>query len=149
VTAANPEPKPIHERVCDDAIKGIDQSSRNLAASYINRGILRMRMDNYDGALEDYAAARELRPKLGAIYLNEGAARIGAGQPENAIAPLKKAVELDTQDLHAAHYNLGLAYDLTGDITNAYYAFQNALKVRPGWELAEEQLERYSVVSTG
>jgi len=66
-----------------------------------------------------------------------------------AVSSLKKALELETQDPHAAHYNLGLAYDLTGQVTEAYYAFKKAEELRPDWDLPKKQLERYSVVSTG
>ena len=148
-TLHNTHPERVHERICDDALKSPGQTRQNLAANHINRGIIRMRMKNYEAALEDYKAAHKLRPDFGAIYLNEGAAMIGAGHPGDAIVSLKKALELETQDPHAAHYNLGLAYDLTGQVTEAYYAFKKAEELRPDWDLPKEQLERYSVVSTG
>jgi len=145
----NPQPRESHERICNEAIEATSLNRRDLAATHTNRGIIRMRMSNYEGALEDYTAARKLRPDLGAVYLNEGAAMIGAGTPQEAIAVLQKALELETQDPHSAHYNLGLAYDLTGNVTEAYYAFKKALELRPDWDLPKKQLERYSVVSTG
>lgn len=138
-----------HERMCTQAIEAFSLERRNLAASYINRGIIRMRMKNFEIAIEDYKQAQKLFPKLGAAYLNQGAAMIGAGNPEDAIGLLEKAIELKTQDIHAAYYNLGLAHELTGDVTSAYEAFQKALEVRPGWPLVIKQLERYSVVSAG
>jgi len=148
-TLKNLTPEKAHERLCSDALKSPGQNRQNLAANHINRGIIRMRMGNYEAALEDYSAAHRLRPNFGAIYLNQGAAMIGAGNPQEAIAVLQKALELETQDPHSAHYNLGLAYDLTGNVTEAYYAFKKALELRPEWDLPKEELKRYSVVSTG
>lgn len=137
------------ESACDEAINARTLDKRNLAATHINRGIIRMRASKFDGALADYQAASELRPGFGAIYLNQGAALIGAGRPGDAIASLNKALDLDTQDPEAAHYNLGLAHELTGDVTSAYYAFAKALEIRPDWQLAKDQLARFTVTSEG
>ena len=140
---------PQNDRVCTDAIKSDSINRRDLAATHVNRGIIRMRQLDHAGALEDYEEASRLRPKLGAIYLNKGAVLISAGRLSEAIESLSRAIELETKDVHAAHFNLGLAYERSGDVESAYYAFQKALEVNPGWELAEEQLERFTVVSSG
>ena len=137
------------ERVCNEAIESHKLSKRDLAATHINRGIIRMNSNRLDTALEDYSKASKLRPNFGPIYLNQGAAMISAGHFEAAIESLNKALELDTQDPHAAHFNLGLAYERTGDVTSAYYAFRKALELKPDWSLAEAQIERFTVVSEG
>lgn len=137
------------EGTCTDAIESRTLTNRNLTATHINRGIIRMHAGKFEGAIEDYQAAQKLRPSFGAAYLNEGAARIGAGDPEMAIPLLKKALELETHDPHAAHYNLGLAYEATGNVQEAYYAFTKALELKPDWTLPKNQLERYSLVSGG
>ncbi len=140
---------PSDERACTEAIKSDSISRRDLAATHVNRGIIRMRKSQYDAAIKDYNEAANLRPKLGAIFLNKGAALISAGRTIEAIETLMHAIELDTDDPHAAHYNLGLAYEAKGDVQAAYYAFQKALEIKPDWELAQQQLERFTVVSTG
>lgn len=145
-TVVNTEPVAKHERICTAAIESQTLNRKNLAASYINRGIIRMRMKHFERAMSDYSYASKLRPQLGATYLNHGAAMIGAGYPKKAIPELEKALELKTQDPQIAHYNLGLAHELTGDITSAYQAFQTAAELAPDWELPRVQLERYSVV---
>ena len=140
---------PSDERVCTDAIKSDTISRRDLAATHVNRGIIRMRKAQYEAAIEDYDEAARLRPKLGAIYLNKGAALISAGRVTQAIETLLHSIELKTNDVHAAHYNLGLAYEANGDVPEAYYAFQKALELKPDWELPAQQLERFTVVSNG
>lgn len=142
-------PEPRHDRICTKAIEAHTLDRRNLAASYVNRGILRMRRAEYDLALKDYNEAVRLRPALGATYLNQGAAMIGAGHPQDGIVALQKALELDTQDPHIAHYNLGLAYELTGDVTAAYHAFQKSATLAPEWQAPRHELERFSVVPAG
>lgn len=142
-------PLSARERTCTEAITSGTLNRRNLTATYVNRGIIRMRAKDFENAQADYDAARKLNPEYGAIYLNKGAALIGAGNPAEAIPLLQRALELDTQDPHVAYYNLGLAYDLNNQLTEAYYAFQDALKLKPEWDLALSQLERYTVVSEG
>ena len=137
------------ESSCNEAIKSRRLSRRELAATHTNRGIIRMRSNRLETALQDYAIASELRPNFGPIYLNQGAAMISAGHHRDAIESLNKALELETENPHAAHYNLGLAHELSGDVTAAYHAFQKALELRPNWELAKTQLERFTVVSEG
>lgn len=136
-------------RTCTEAIKSGTLNRRDLAATLMNRGIAKMRGKDYIAALQDYSDARDIRPSMGAIDLNAGAALIGSGRPAEAIPLLKRSLELETQDPHMAYYNLGLAYDLTGDVESAYYAFKDALELKPDWELAQTQLQRYSVVSEG
>lgn len=142
-------PVSAQERTCTEAIQSGTLTRRNLTATYVNRGIIRMRAKDFERAQEDYNAARKLRPDYGTIYLNEGAAMIGAGHPADAIPVLLKSLELETQDPHVAYFNLGLAYDMNNQLTEAYYAFQDALELKPEWELALAQLERYTVVPEG
>lgn len=142
-------PLRVRERVCNEAIESDTLARRDLAATHVNRGIIRMRANDYSGAIEDFETAGGLRSDLGAIYLNKGAAYIGAGLPKEAISSLNKAIELDTQDPHSAYFNLGLAHEMAGDVENAYLSFTKALELRPDWDLALNQLERYSLVSEG
>lgn len=138
-----------HIAKCTKAIESNTLNPRDLAASYVNRGILYMRASKFDDALTDYDRAIRLRPRLGDAYLNKGAAKIASGQPGEAIDLLTYALELNTGNPEAAHYNLGLAYELTGDVTSAYESLQKALEIHPGWSLPLTQLERYSIVSEG
>ncbi len=138
-------PTTSDERSCTHAINSGALDERNLTATYVNRGILRMRMSNYQGALADYRIAKERRPNLGAIYVNEGAALIGLGDAQGALVALNRALELDTRDAHAAHYNLGLAHEKLGNPTEAYFSYRKALELRPGWELPERELTRFTV----
>jgi tetratricopeptide (TPR) repeat protein len=108
-----------------------------------------MREGKYEQALADYADAVELVPELGAAYLNEGAAHIYRKDFQLAIAPLDRAIDLESPDLFAAYYNRAIARENTGDVAGAYDDFQKSLELKPGWELAERQLTRFSVESAG
>ncbi|MEM9667375.1 MAG: tetratricopeptide repeat protein [Pseudomonadota bacterium] len=139
-------PTSTEERACTNALNSGTLEGRDLTATYVNRGIVRMRMNKFDSALADYAVAKNRRPALGAIYLNEGAALIAMGDAVGAIDSLEKSIELDTQDAHAAYFNLGLAHELNGDTSAAYYSFRKALDLRPEWERAEQELARFRIV---
>ena len=133
------------EQTCTRALQEETMTRQNRAATYVNRGVIRMREGGYDEALADYAKAIEIDGELGAAYLNEGAAHIYRKDFESALAPLDRAIELDTTDIFAAYYNRAIARENTGDVPGAYYDFQKALELNPGWELAERQLNRFEV----
>jgi len=131
--------------VCTRALREESMTSKNRAATYVNRGVLRMRNGDYDDALSDYAAALRLQADLGEAFLNEGAARIYQKDFAAAIAPLDRAIELGTDDSFAAYYNRAIAREQSGDVEGAYYDFKKALELKPDWDLAEAQLSRFSV----
>lgn len=137
------------EEICTRALREQAMTRKNRAATYVNRGVLRMREGQYDKALEDYSEATTLMPDLGAAYLNEGAAHIYLKDFDSAIAPLNRAIQLESADLFAAHYNRAIARENTGDVAGAYDDFQKSLELKPGWELAERQLTRFSVETAG
>ena len=137
------------EEVCTRALREQAMTRANRAATYVNRGVLRMREGKYVESLDDYSCALKLRPELGAAYLNKGAAHIYQKDFASALAPLDRAIELDSADLFAAYYNRAIAKENTGDVAGAYYDFQKSLELKPGWELAERQLTRFMIDDVG
>jgi tetratricopeptide (TPR) repeat protein len=137
------------DETCTRALREGTMTRENRAATYVNRGVLRMRNGRYDTALSDYTAAIEMKPELGAAYLNQGAAFIYKRDFISAVAPLDRAIQLNSADLFAAHYNRAIARENTGDIQGAYSDFQKSLELKPEWDLAIRQLERFVVTPTG
>jgi tetratricopeptide (TPR) repeat protein len=133
------------EEICTRALREQTMTKGNRAATHVNRGVLRMREGNYEESLADYADALELQPDMGAAYLNAGAAHIYKKDFETALVSLNRAIELESPDLFAAHYNRAIAREHTGDIAGAYDDFVRALELRPEWDLAERQLTRFTV----
>ena len=68
---------------------------------------------------------------------------------DSAFASLNRAIELDSADLFAAYYNRAIAREQTGDVTGAYYDFQKSLELKPDWDLAMRQLNRFSIADQG
>lgn len=133
------------EKICTKAIESEVMKLENRAATYTNRGVLRMRAGKYDAALSDYATAKNLKPELGAIWLNEGAAHIFRKDYTSALASLDKAIELDSQDLYAAYYNRAIAKENTGDLAGAYADFQKSAELNPDFERTQWQLSRFII----
>lgn len=133
------------DQTCTRALREQVMTRSNRAATYVNRGVLRMRAGKYDAALADYAEATDLNPELGAAFLNEGAAHIYRQDFAAALAPLDRAIELESADLFAAYYNRAIAKENTGDVSGAFHDFETALELKPGWDLAERQLTRFTV----
>jgi len=135
------------ERICTKAIEAEVMKTENRAATFTNRGVLRMRAGDYDGALSDYGIAKNLKPELGAIWLNEGAAFIFLKDFDSALVSLDRAIELDSQELYAAYYNRAIARENTGDLAGAYSDFQKTVELNPDFERAKWQLTRFTVTN--
>ena len=133
------------ERICDRALAEESMTSSNRAATYTNRGVVRMRAGKYDAALNDYSISKRMQPNVGATYLNEGAALIYKKDFNSALNALNRAIELDTKELYAAHYNRAIARENTGDVQGAYADFKRAGELRPNWEQIDRQLSRFTV----
>ena len=137
------------EKTCSRALREEAMTANNRAATFVNRGVMRMRDGRYEEAIADYASAKRLKPDLAEAYLNEGAALIYQRQFAEAIEPLETSLELEVKEAFAAHYNRAIARENSGDVAGAYADFKRALELRPGWELAETQLSRFEVRTSG
>ncbi|PIP65300.1 hypothetical protein COU77_02730 [Candidatus Peregrinibacteria bacterium CG10_big_fil_rev_8_21_14_0_10_49_16] len=63
------------------------------------------------------------------------------GETRRATKLLERGRELDF-NIPELHYNLGVAYERQGRMSDAHVSFENALNVQPGYELARRKLER-------
>lgn len=133
------------EEICTRAIQLEALNISNKAATYTNRGVLRMRQGDYDSALADYAVAKRIRPETGATWLNEGAALIFKQDYAGALVSLEKSIELNSEDLYAAYYNRAIAKENTGDIEGAYFDFVKSKELNPDFVQTDRQLARFSV----
>lgn len=135
------------EKVCSRALAEEVMIATNRAATYVNRGISRMRQDKPEEALADFERAKSIRPNLPDLYINEGAVLVHLGRYEDALAPLQKAVELESGALHVAYLNLGLAREGVGDLEGAYFDIARAYELAPEWPVAEQEFARFSILS--
>jgi len=129
-------------RICTTALTEEQLDRRDKAATYVNRGVVQMALENYQEAFEDYHRAMKLKPDLGATYLNRGNVFFLAEQYERAIEDYDKALGLGVPMHHVAHLNLGMAYEKLGEFDRAKAEYRHALEQRPEWDLPQQKLNR-------
>lgn len=132
--------------VCNRAIDESLLSTKDLAATYVNRGIVRVNRGDFDGGLRDYRKALRLRPQLGDAIANMGTAYLRAEQYEEALANLNKALQYD--NLHRpshVYFNIALAQEELGNTKEAYLNFKKASELSPEWVWPRDELKRFTV----
>ncbi|MFN3313456.1 MAG: tetratricopeptide repeat protein [Hyphomonas sp.] len=135
------------EATCTRALEQEMLNTTNRAATFTNRGVLRMRQGKLDAALTDYASSKRILPDEGATWLNEGAAYILQQDYGAALVSLERAIELESNDLYAAYYNRAIAREQTGDVQGAYYDFVKSRELNPDFDLTEQQLARFQLTN--
>lgn len=130
---------------CDAAVAGSDISSRDRAASVVNRGVLHLIRREPALALADFDLAAKLRPDMGEVYVNRGAALLLLGRWDEAIAAIDQGLAIGAQDPHEAYFNRAVAHERRGNIPAAYRDYQTAIGLKPDWPLAQAELARFQV----
>jgi tetratricopeptide (TPR) repeat protein len=69
----------------------------NDALAYYDRGIVRVRLGEFQGAIADYSEALRINPNSAAAYQNRGVARRESGDKPGAIQDFQKAADLFQQ----------------------------------------------------
>src|SRR2546423_1331988 len=131
--------------VCTKALSNQDISVRDRAATYINRSVIRLRVHDYNGAINDCDLSIARYPSLAEAYVNRGAALINMNMPKEALDALNRAIELGLDKVHLAYYNRGLAKERLNDSKGAYEDYKKALELDPTFTLAAEELKRFTV----
>lgn len=128
------------EEACNRALNDVALTRSDRAATLVNRGIIFNRTERYDAAMADFEAALEINPGLGEAYLNRGNSHFFQQRMLAAKADYDRAIELKSRDLHAAHFNRGLVYEVLGDTQAARADFETALRLKPNFRAAEAKL---------
>jgi tetratricopeptide (TPR) repeat protein len=134
---------------CDVALAEEPMDHFRKASTYINRGIIHMRRRSFDLAKADFDDAILRKPGLGEGWVNRGALMIGAGRFAEGLADTSKGLELGIMEPEKAYYNRGLAYEGLNDPRSAYYDYQQALSLKPDWDLPKKELSRFTVTRRG
>ena len=143
-SAAMPGPSDL--RQCNAALGEAVVDSRNITATYVNRGILHLRRGDVDGAMRDFDEALRRDPSEPEAYLNRGSALLRREQTGEALAMFSQALEHNTRRPALAHYGRAMAHELLGDVRSAYYDYRRASEIDPGWGAPREDLQRFRVV---
>jgi tetratricopeptide (TPR) repeat protein len=133
------------ETLCTQALSNEMLNSRDRAGTYVNRGVMKLRRANFDAAIVDFNQAVRIKPDMGEIYINRGAASIGQHRYAEGMSDLNKSLELGVDEPAKAYYNRALAYEGLDDAKSAYFDYQKALELSPDWNAPKEQLVRFKV----
>jgi protein O-GlcNAc transferase len=139
------------ERRYDEAAAAFRQAiaaSARATAAYIALGEVEFRRGRTDDAVWAYrqVMARYPYAYTGELYRQVGLFELRGGRPDAAARDLQQAVALDPQDWLAYHL-LGHAYLRLGSPSSARAAWEQAVRLNPGFQPAREQLERLRAVT--
>jgi len=121
-------------------------STGDRAATYINRGILKARAMDPEGALEDYNHGLSLNNTLGEGYVDRGATLIVLKRYQDALNDINKGIGIGAKRMEIAYYDRAIADEALGDVRGAYLDYRKAVEISPDFPLASEQLARFRVV---
>lgn len=131
---------------CDKALFDEALTIRDQAATHVNRGVLRLRAGDIDGALEDFDAAIARDPSEADAYLNKGLALMRRPDMEKAALPLfDMALEKKTKKPALAYFARGVAYENMGNVSLAYQNYRSASAADPKWNQPRAELARFKV----
>lgn len=132
-------------QTCNIALINGDLDRRDQAGTYVNRGVLYMLLNNYTAARADFDQAIRIEPKLGEGWVNRGAVNIGEKRYQEGLTDINRALELGIEEPAKAYYNRALAYEGLDDEKSAYLDYQQALTLKPDWQLPKQELLRFTV----
>ncbi len=127
---------------CNRALQTQNLGLRDKAATYINRGVIHVALENYQEAIDDYATAENLHPEFGAIHVNRGNLFFLSEVYDGAIKEYNKALEMGLTQQSVAYLNRGMAYEKLGRLQEAKTDYLQAIELAPDWKQAQSKLER-------
>jgi tetratricopeptide (TPR) repeat protein len=131
---------------CTSALNDTSLSMRDRAATLINRGILRSRTDDADGAIVDYNQGLKTDTTLAEGYVDRGAALLALHRYKEALADLNKGINMGAREPQIAYYDRAIVNEALGDIRGAYEDYKKAVEIQPDFTLAVHELERFRIV---
>jgi tetratricopeptide (TPR) repeat protein len=116
---------------CTLAIEGQVLSVSDLAATYSNRGVLKVRAGNLEAALADHDVAVRLAPGNAGVLINRSNAFVIGKRYEEAFSNLEQAIDISDEYLPIAYYNRALLFQRVGAIEAARADAERAAELAP------------------
>jgi tetratricopeptide (TPR) repeat protein len=140
-------PSPEIFEMCDHAISMEPLSARDMVATYINRGILRVRAGRTSEGISDFNAAIERDPSIAEAWFNRGVALMRTAGPAEALPSFNAAVERGTNRPALAHFGRAVALEALGNVRGAYADYRRASQLDPEWDRPRAELARFRVTN--
>lgn len=133
--------------ICDDALMtGLTDGDR--VATHVNRGIIRLRVNMVEAAIEDMDAAIARDPNEPEAYFNKGVALSrndsNLGEAERMFS---LALDKKTRKPAEAYYARAFVNEMQGDVRAAYRDYREASRLAPKWAEPVKDLKRFQVRS--
>ena len=133
---------------CAAALRSADLSTYDRMATFVNRGIVRFRLEDFDGALADFDEAMRIEPNQPDAMINRGITMLAAGEDiSQSVAYIEGGLARGPQRPWVGYYGRAVANELAGRDAAAYSDYRRAAELRPGWDLPRQALARFSVVA--
>ena len=102
--------------VCTIAIEHDNLTGRDLAGTYVNRGVLRLRGHDWLGARQDFDTATSIAPYMGEALVNRGASFIAEKRWAAGVADIDHGLALNPEEPEKAYYNRAIAKEHLDDM---------------------------------
>ncbi len=146
VAAESASPSRANLEICNRALVEEQLTVSDRAATYVNRGIVRMQAKDLNAAIADFDTAIRAKPDTAEAYVNKGIAMIHLGNHErDAVNLLTLGLARGPAQPEIAYYVRGLANEALGQTREAFEDYSHAASLKPDWPLPAEQLERFTV----
>lgn len=115
------------------------------------RAALYVRQNQITKAIDEYKRAIKLEPRLVEAHVNLGELYRRQRDPHDAVKEFRRAIEVwqsygdtfvDPDAAANVYNNLGICLEQTGDFRGALESYESALKLRPAFQAARENLQR-------
>lgn len=131
--------------VCTVAIEHDNLTGRDLAGTYVNRGVLRLRGQDWLGARQDFDIAISIDPAMGEALVNRGASFIAQKRWAEGVADIDHGLALNPEEPEKAYYNRAIAKEHLDDMKGAYFDYRKASELAPAWSAPQMELKRFTV----
>jgi len=88
-------------------LNSVPEMSSSEAQLYYEMGVVRLELQDYEGAIDDFTRALELDPLNKWSYLHQGIAKMGITDYAGALADISQAIVINPM-FSAAYYSRGL-----------------------------------------
>lgn len=132
-------------RLCDQALDTEMLESHDRAGTFINRAVMKLRQRAYEAARADLNAAIAMAPSIGEGWINRGAVSVAEKRFRDGVTDLTKGIELGVREPEKAYYNRALAEEGLDDEKGAYLDYEQAVALKPDWDLPHQELLRFTV----
>jgi tetratricopeptide (TPR) repeat protein len=145
--AAETQGKPTAAEVerCDTALSEEALTPDDEVATYVNRGILKLRLGRIAEAATDFDSAIRLDPNEPEAYLNRGMAALRIDDGALALSLFDRALAKKTRRPALAYYGRAAAQELSGKLREAYLDYRQASLIEPQWRDPQVELARFTV----